>query len=420
MLAPETGFLSRRIAQEAATLGRIGADVDVYPALDGLSGVGAIGPGARLLPKAAALPASDTLARRAKGIVRRRARPVHRLIDALQYSLIDRAKQIADANEAELQRLGPYDLIVAHDLPVLPLALRLKRAWRVPVVVDLHEIFPEQTDVLGSPQAAAYWRRVESACLPEVDGIVSVNEAIDDYVVKWYRVTPNRAVVHNAVPYRDNVGPPSRPSIHEIYELPEAVRIAVFAGSLRLNGNLSMLIEGFGEAQLDGWVLAFIGDGPARQDLERLVIARGLGDRVRIGYQAPQQDLVSIISTGDFGVIPFRPVSMNLEISTPAKLYEYIQARLPVLTTELPLVARIVNEHHNGAFLDASTSATTADGFRQFVSESLPAIGPDILERTARSVSWQAEEAQLLAVLDAASPGTYDLGARLNTEAMPA
>jgi len=411
MLAPETGFLSRRIAQEAATLRRIGATVDVFPALDDLAGAGPIAPGATLLRRTAPLASTDGLARRGKAYLRRVARPVHRIVDAIQYAVIDRAEQIADANETELMALGPYDLIVAHDLPVLPLGLRLKRAWNVPLVVDLHEIFPEQADVLGSKQAQRYWRRVEAVGLPQVDGIVTVNEAIDDYVRERYAVTSNRAAVHNAVPYRQPSPRPGLPTLHQVYGLPPETRVAVFAGSLRLHGNLETMVEGFGASDLDGWVLALVGDGPARQSLERLVAANGLHDRVRIGFRAAQNELVDIISSADFGVIPFLPYSLNLEISTPAKLYEYIQARLPILTTRLPLVANVIEEHQNGAFLDAATVVTTAAGYREFVRDGLPRIDSRILEAAAAAVSWGAEEKALLDVFDRATGARWGLAA---------
>ena len=206
MLAPDAGFLSRRIIQEATTLARLGASVDIFPTVEPLPDPHFTVPGMRLLNRDAssALPGrAESRGRWVKSQLRRRARLLHRFVDAVQYSVTDRAGQIADANIVQILRTGPYDVVFAHDIPVLPLGIRLKAAWDAALVTDLHEIFPEQKDVLGSAQAQRYWRRVEAAGLPSADGILCVNEAVASYVTERYRVTSNLRVLHNSVPYVD-------------------------------------------------------------------------------------------------------------------------------------------------------------------------------------------------------------------------
>ena len=251
--------------------------------------------------------------------------------------------------------------------------------------------------------------------MPESDGILCVNEAVESYVTERYRVTVNRRVLHNAVPFLD-LTRIRTPRIHDLYGIPSTTRVAVFAGSLRLHGNLETMLLGFAAARLEGWALALIGDGPLQPKLERLVATHRLEQMVRLGYRAPQDDLVGILSSADFGIIPFLPYSRNLEISTPAKLYEYIQARLPILATPLPLVAPVIEERGIGGTFDASTAASAADGIRRFVAETLPLITADRLEAAARQVNWQAEEASLVAIVDGATAGAYDLAGRLRAE----
>lgn len=418
MLAPDTGFLSRRIIQEASTLARLGASVDVFPTVEPLPDPQFTVPGVRLMDRAvSSVPSGrvESRGRSLKALLRRRARPLHRFIDALQYTVTDRAGQIADSNIEQILRAGPYDVVFAHDIPVLPLGIRLKEAWGATLITDLHEIFPEQKDVLGSVQAQRYWRRVEAAGLPACDGILCVNEAVESYVTERYRVTSNLRVLHNAVPYVAG-RTYGVPRIHEIYGLPPATRIAVFGGSLRLHGNLETMVLGFAAAQLEGWVLALIGDGPLRPTLEHMVAKHGLEKTVYLGYRAPQDELVGVLASADFGIIPFLSYSQNLAISTPAKLYEYIQARLPILTTALPLIARVVEENADGGYFDAADTASAADGFRRFVETTLPGITAERLEQAARRVSWQHEEATLTAVVDGATGGAFGLSRRLEAE----
>ena len=126
MLAPEAGFLSRRIIQEASSLARLGAAVDIFPALELLPDPRTLQPRVRLLARAASGERSgraESLGRRLKFEFKRRARPLHRLIDAVQYTVTDRAGQIAETNLDQLLEAGPYDVIFAHDIPVLRLGI---------------------------------------------------------------------------------------------------------------------------------------------------------------------------------------------------------------------------------------------------------------------------------------------------------
>lgn len=418
MLAPEAGFLSRRVIQEATTLARLGAAVDVFATVEPLPDPHFTIPGARLLNRDASVAPTnraESCGRWVKSHLRRKARPLHRLVDAIQYTVSDRAGQIADANIGQILRTGPYDVVFAHDIPVLPLAIRLKAAWGAVLVADLHEIFPEQMDVLGSSQAQRYWRRVEVDGLPAADGILCVNEAVESYVTERYQVTSNLRVLHNAVPYV-NAWTPGVARIHDIFGLPTATRVAVFGGSLRLHGNLETMALGFAAAKLDGWALVFIGSGPLQAALERLIAANGLQGTVFVGHRAPQDEVVQVLSSADFGIIPFLPYSKNLALSTPAKLYEYIQARLPVLTTALPLISRVVDENANGGYFDAADPALAGDGIRRFVETTLPGVTKDRLERAARRVSWQHEETALISVVDEATAGAFGLSGRLGAQ----
>jgi len=415
MLTPDEGHLDRRIAQEAASLARRGWQVDIHPAVDaGLTYEDDVPSGVRLLanpglPTRAASPRRRLL-RRIKGAVARLAPPAGRLIETVQYRTRDIAAEIVDANLAVLLGLGPYDLVFAHDVPVMPLAMRLKAAWGSPLISDLHEVFPEQDAHFTSRTARAYWRGLEAAGLAASDGILCVNAAVAEYVRATHAPAAPIVLVHNSVPY---VEPSIQgPALRLYYPIPDGVRILLFVGSLRPHMNLEVMIEGFGAADLEGWVMAILGEGPLQPGLENMVRRLGLERRVFLGRRVPQGDLVHVAASADIALLPYRAFGFNYLISTPNKLYEYMQARLPIATSRLPMIERIVSVHGNGGFLDFSTAAALAADLRVFITDVAPGITPAALEAAAREFSWENDERALLKVVDdtmttqATSPGT--------------
>ena len=325
--------------------------------------------------------------------------PAGRLIEVIQYNVRDRARSIADANTAHLGSLPRYDLIFAHDVPVMPLAARLKEAWGSHLISDLHEVFPEQDEHFTTATARRYWRSVEAAGLAVSDGIICVNDAVADYVEAQYSPSAPSVVVHNSVPFVERADFRGA-TLREYFAIPEKAKIMLFAGSLRPHANLEILVDGFGQAELEGWVLAILGQGSLQGQLEAMVQDRGLSDRVFLGRHAPQHQLIAVTSSADVGLLPYQAFGFNHLIATPNKLFEYIQARLPIASSRLPMVERIIRANGNGAFVDYSTPGSTARDLRRFVSEALGRISPDNLEAAARQFSWQHEEVRLVELVE--------------------
>lgn len=405
MLTPDERHLDRRIVQEAASLARQGWAVDVYPAVDrGLTYGGELADSVRLVASRGA-PPSVGPRRRALRSLRRAVGPVlpavDRAVEAVRYRLQDRARAIQSRNLANLRSDGPYDLVFAHDVPVFPLAESLAREWNAPLVCDLHEIFPEQDEHFTTETARAYWRGVESAGIAAAHGIICVNDAVKEYVVDRYAPSAPIVVIHNSMPYvsRQHL---AGPSIRDVYPIPRDRQVMLFAGSLRPYANLEMVIRGFAAARLDGWVLAVLGDGPLREALDRLVVESALGRTVFLGHRAPESDLLAVTASADIGLLPYQAVGINHTIATPNKLFEYIQARVPIATSRLPMIERIVAPAGVGGFVDYSSAESTAADLHRFTDDVLPAITERARDDAALRYSWEREEPALFEVVDAA------------------
>jgi glycosyltransferase involved in cell wall biosynthesis len=405
MLTPDIAFLDRRIAQEAASIAARGSQVDIFAVFGPLEAPPtAMSGDVRLI--APRTPASgrgavEGSARRFKKGLKKTLPFVHDVLDRAQYAVTDRAGAIADAHADEIMDLGPYDLVFAHDIPVVPLAARLRKAWGSPIVCDLHEVYPEMEEAIPSSAARGYWRRVERRAIGKADALMCVNAGVEEYVVSRYRPQVPVEVVLNSVPYLESAR--LRPgAIHAIYGMPEGTRVLVYAGSLRPANNLEAVVRGFARARLDGWALAFLGTGPLQARIEEFVLEEAATDRVFLGLRVAQDDLVPVLGSADAGLLPYTATGFNHRIATPNKLFEYIQARIPIVSSRLPMVERILDANGNGTYVDFSTPATIADGLRSSVAHGLPTIARDVLEAAAATVCWEHDEVALLRAVDAA------------------
>jgi glycosyltransferase involved in cell wall biosynthesis len=405
MLTPDIGFLDRRIAQEAGSLVRRGFSVDIYPVFDPLSrSVPGLPAGVRILTRPE-LPTAQRVGaylrgRNLKRRLQRIAPAVHRLVHIAQTLLLDNAALSTKEDEAILLAGPRYDLLFAHDIPVLPLATRLARRWGAAVICDLHEMYPEQREFRTEWWTYRSLRRLQSKYLPLADGILSVNPAVRDYVEREVGLKAPFGVVYNSVPYMPALAEGAQ--IHDLYGIRRSSKVIAFAGSLRADANLDILIRAFDKAAAPGWSLALLGSGPEEGALRRTVDELGAGQRVFLGQRVAQHDLVPILASADAGVLPYVGIDLNHRHATPNKLFEYIQARLPIASAKLPEVARIVDPARVAAYLDFSNADVLASDLRSFLNEQVSDISPEALERAAHDICWERDEEALMEIVGAA------------------
>ena len=99
--------------------------------------------------------------------------------------------------------------------------------------------------------------------------------------------------------------------------------------------------------------LCVIGDGPARAELASAAQAAGVADRVHWLGAISYDELHAWTCSADVGLCIIEPISKSYEYALPNKLFEYIMAQVPVVTTDLPAMRRIVQRYGLGVAIAA-------------------------------------------------------------------
>ena len=242
------------------------------------------------------------------------------------------------------------DLIVANDLPALPLACRV--AAGAPVIFDAHEF---AVDEFGH---AAWWRAVMApyvdgllrTYLPQISGMMTVGPGIARLYADRYGVEP--VVVTNAPPLKDLSPTPTATPIRMIHH-----------GAAQPERQLELMIDAVDllddRFELDLMLLPT--DRAYFSRLKRLVDARS---SVRMVDAVSQREIVERCHEYDIGVFLLPARSDNQLYVLPNKLFEFIQARLAIAIGPSPEMARIVREHECGIVANDFTAPALADALR--------------------------------------------------------
>lgn len=262
-----------------------------------------------------------------------------------QYRFLSR---VLPRNAAALNRLAPYkwDLIIAHDVSTVPVARKLSS--RFGVLVDLHEYATRQGEnsLRWRLVEGGYFRWILKKHVRKAAAVSTVGQGIVDEYRREFGIECDLVV--NATPYR----------AIEPTATQEPIRM-VHSGAVAATRRLEIMIEAVKLTRTPVTLdLYLVGREDAYFNSLR-ELAEG-DPRIRFRDPVPYEHLVNTLSGYDIGLAMIAPSTFNLLWCLPNKFFDYIQARLAIITGPSPEMARITRKHGLGAVTEEFTGESLA------------------------------------------------------------
>jgi glycosyltransferase involved in cell wall biosynthesis len=239
----------------------------------------------------------------------------------------------------------PVAAVHANDLDTLSAGWALAAFKRVPLVYDAHEIFTEVPELVGRPRVQRVWRWLERRLVPRVNLAFTVNTAL----VRWY------AEAYPEVRFQALYNLPFRHPQEPRQPAPQAQKIILYQGSVNLGRGVELMIDSV-EHWPANWVLWIIGEGDAYAACRsRAQSYRYEGTRVVFWGRLPFEQLIPLTRQAWIGLSLEEDLGLNYRYATPNKVFDYIQAGVPVVVSQLPEMQRIVEAHAVGWVLQDRT-----------------------------------------------------------------
>jgi len=339
----------------------------------------------------------DPLALSFKGTVWKMADALgmNSILQVARCALRDPARRGVEQRASTLAIETP-DLIMAHSLTVLPMAMSLRRRWGVPVIFDAHELFDEQREVMTSRWVRLYWRRVGDEFVPKADATLTVSERLADHLKARHHLGVRPAVVHNACPYEADLR--SSGKLRALYGIGDTQRIILCQGGLLPQRGLEQLIDAAAFLS-DDVAVVFLGTGDdSYVDSLRARIAAG-GAKTYLGRSVEQDELLEHTADAALGIITNRGPGLNNTDGGPNRLFEYIQARVPILSYQHNGVDDILKRSKTGW----CERWSDAPDFARLIEQKLQAtddLDAGVLNQAATELCWEKESEKFLDVYD--------------------
>lgn len=288
------------------------------------------------------------------------------------------------------------DLLLANDLDTLPANYLVSRIKRIPLVYDSHEYFTGVPELQNRKIVKGIWKWIEKRIFPNLKYIYTVSQSIADLYKEEY----NREVkvVRNLSPGWKPVNKPYRSELG----ISEGKRILVLQGS---GINIERGAEEAVEAMLyvENAILLIIGEGDVIDQLKKSVDQMDLSGMILFINKMPYAKLLEYTSLGDVGLTLDKDTNLNYRYSLPNKLFDYIQARVPVLASKLVEVEKIIRNYEIGELIDSHEPKHIAEKLNFMLdSEDKRREWKKNLEQAAEELCWENEEGKLIEIFEKA------------------
>jgi glycogen synthase len=256
------------------------------------------------------------------------------------------------------------DLIHANDFRMLGVgaraALRARGGGRtVKLVWDAHDFLPG----IDPPAAAkgrwhAAQRAYEREYAPYADVVVTVSEGLADLLVAEHGLARRPTVVLNT-PDTSTSPADSQPvpKLRELCGIDTDVPLVVYSGPASLSRGTGILIETM--PRLPGVHVALaVPRTDSTQVMSLVLRARELGvaDRLHVLPYVPYDQVIAFLASADAGVIPIHHCP-NHEISLTTTFFEYSHARLPIVVSDVKVMAEMTRKTGQGEVFRAEDPA---------------------------------------------------------------
>lgn len=283
------------------------------------------------------------------------------------------------------------DLLYANDLDTLLPNYLVSKIRSIPLIYDSHELFCEVPELLTSPFKRKIWLKIEKSIVPKLKNCITVNESIAKIFEEKYKVKFN--VIRNISDMVENFEPRSK----EELGLPLNKNIILLQGAgINIDRGAEELVDAM--KFVDNAFLLIIGGGDCWEVLQKKVNDQHLSEKVLLIDKMQKIQLMSYTFNADLGISIDKNTNLNYYYSLPNKIFDYLQAGLPILASRLPEIEKIITHYRIGDFIDDHKPQTIAGKINEMLASQKLREYKENTNVAAKELSWVTEKQKLKAI----------------------
>lgn len=279
-----------------------------------------------------------------------------------------------------------YKIVLANDLDTLPACYLASFMRRKKLVYDSHEYYTEVPELVGRSFQRNTWKWFEQIILPKVKYSYTVCDSIAKIYNGLYGT--NFEVIRN-LPLKKNWEGPCQKADR---------KIIIYQGALNIGRGIELMIESM--LHVHNAKLWIVGSGDIEDKLKALVKSYKLDEKVIFIGRVSFNELHDITCQASLGLSLEENIGLNYYYALPNKLFDYVQARIPVVVANLPEMRSLVLKYQIGEILDERGPQALANKINSILNDKIQyEIYRQNLGIAASELIWEKEEKILIELL---------------------
>jgi glycosyltransferase involved in cell wall biosynthesis len=276
------------------------------------------------------------------------------------------------------------DVFLANDLDTLLPNFLISRLKNKKLVFDSHEYFTGVPELEKSPFKKNIWKSLERFILPKIKFAYTVNQSIADLYNSEYgiimKVVRNVPALENKIEKSEMLYPENKNIL-----LLQGAGINEERGAEELVESMSLLPGNY--------KLYFIGSGTLWNKLKEMTYRLNLNEKIEFIDKIPFSKLHDYTRQAHLGLSLDKSSCLNYKLSLPNKVFDYIHAGIPVLSSSVVEVKNIIDNFEVGATIKDVTPSSIAEAIKNiFENEALYNRWKENTYKAAEILCWQKEE----------------------------
>lgn len=285
-------------------------------------------------------------------------------------------------------------ILLANDLDSLLPFYLVSKIKNLPLVFDSHEIYSELPSLSNRPNTKKFWKTLERILLPRVKNFYTVSNGYANWFKNEYGSNPE--IIRN-VPHLQKLNDKENLIFFKLPQVPENHKIVLYQGALNMSRGLEFMIEAM--LYVENCVFWIAGDGPKRDDLKKLVDEYNLNHKVFFLGNVPPKILKTITPLAEVGISLEQDLGISYKYALPNKIFDYFQAKVPILSTYLPEIKSTIEHYKAGRIIKKHDAKHIAEELNMLLKEGKKSYYEN-LKIAAKECSWENEEPKLKAIFD--------------------
>jgi glycosyltransferase involved in cell wall biosynthesis len=291
-------------------------------------------------------------------------------------------------------------IIIARDIMLAEAAADIGHLWNLPVLMDMAEHYPA---------AMRSWKKynksfilkflVHNLKIPDLfernsvrkmDGIITVCKEQNERLMEMYDYPEHKIqTVHNTPELNFN----------ENIRMGSSIPPVIFGhhGNMSAEKSVINLVKGFVLASHHNISIKLLlaGAGEDFEEVKHIISVSNLNDRVILTGEYQYNDIKSILSSIDIGVIPYQVNDFN-NYTIHNKVFDFFAAGKPIIYSPCKPLIRLNNETNTGFILDNTEPETISNMLLKIAESNPEKYSLNSLNSFNNKYNWNIDSSKLL------------------------